>query len=278
VAWWRWAVRIGIPSVLAATAYVLQVQLGEQLPQWLHWTLLGVGGVSTLAALLIPGRAASQEYRRREEAEQITRDVQSAIADYRIKINDGLRPFVGLLDRIINAASLNEQRLRQGSMIQATMNFASVRLGGGQRTRACYFKYHPGPPRRLVYNGQYTGRDDQPRRQFTEGEAPGDYIFEILTARRTVLHPDETASNEPPMRTDAQYKTFITSTVASGDTLFGMLSVDSTDVGDLTTQDKIFVAIVAQILGSALAVARRTQNPSKPAADGRPDPPVPPPQ
>jgi hypothetical protein len=79
------------------------------------------------------------------------------------------------------------------------------------------------------------------------------------------------------MRADAQYRTFITSTVASGDTLFGMLSVDSTNIGDLTTQDKIFVAIVAQILGSALAIGRRAQNSPKPAAEGRPESTAPPP-
>ncbi len=255
VAWRRWGARVGIPGSLAAGAYVLQAQVGEQLPSWLHWTLLIAGGLATVAALFMPTQVMSHQLERSEAEQRLTRAIEESVATYRVKINDGLRSFVGLLDQIINAAP-TERRELQGSMIQATMNFAAITLGDGLHTRACYYRYEPGPPRRLCKR-QYAGRADEPRREFVEGDGAGDFIFRTFSGKRTILYPYDTIDDLPPIQHDAQYSTFISAPVTSGDVLFGMLSVDSPRVGDLTQQDKIFIAIIAQILGSALAVGKR---------------------
>lgn len=255
VTWRRWGLRVGIPGTLAAVAYVLQAQVGEQLPGWLHWTLLLLGGLATVAALFMPTQVMSHQLERSEAENRLTRAIEESMASYRVRINDGLRSFVVLLDEIINARPA-ERRELQGSMIQATMNFAAVTLGDGLRTRACYYRFEPGPPRRLCTR-QYAGRHDEPRREFVEGEPAGDYVFRCFKDRRAVLHPQDTAGDPPPVHPNAGYRTFISAPVTSGETLFGMLSVDSPEVGGLTQQDKIFVTIIAQILGSALAVGRR---------------------
>jgi hypothetical protein len=259
VAWRRWGARVGIPGVLAAGAYVLQAQVGEQLPGWLHWTLLIAGGLATVAALFMPTQVMSHQLERSEAEQRLTHAIEESVAGYRVKINDGLRSFVGLLDQIINARP-TERRELQGSMIQATMNFAAVTLGDGLRTRACYYRYEPGPPQRLCKR-QYAGRADEPRREFVEGDGAADYIFRTFTGKRTILHPHDTVGDLPLIEHNAQYCTFISAPVSSGDTLFGMLSVDSTRFGDLTQQDKIFISIIAQILGSALAIGRRPRVP-----------------
>lgn len=266
VTWRRWGLRVGIPGTLAATAYVLQAQVGEQLPGWLHWTLLILGGLATVAALFMPTQVMSHQLEHSEAEKRVTRTIEESMAGYRVKINDGLRSFVVLLDEIINARP-TERRELQGSMIQATMNFAALTLGDGRRTRACYYRFESGPPRRLCTR-QYAGRQDEPRREFVEGDPAGDYVFRSFGGRRAVLHPHDTAGDPPPMHPTSAYRTFISAPVVSGETLFGMLSVDSPDVGDLTQQDKIFITIIAQILGSALAIGRRPRALS-PAPDRR---------
>jgi hypothetical protein len=203
----------------------------------------------------MPTQVMSHQLEHSEAEKRLTRTIEASMATYRVKINDGLRAFVVLLDEIINARPA-ERRELQGSMIQATMNFAAVTLGDGLRTRACYYRFEPGPPRRLSTR-QYAGRQDEPRREFVEGEPAGDYVFRCFKDRRAILHPHDTAGDRPPMHPGSGYHTFISAPVTSGDTLFGMLSVDSTRVGDLTQQDKIFITVIAQLLGSALAVGRR---------------------
>ncbi len=260
-----WLRRVGIPGIIAAAAYVLQGAFREDWPGWISWSLLGAGGALTFWALASAARIATKETRLRVATEQAAQDAEQAVIKYRQRINDGLRSHVILLNAVVNAQTANERRELQGAMKEATINFASARLGT-ERTRACFFRYEPGPPRKLVHD-RSTGRDDQPRGEFVDGTAAGSFVFSILDSNKgTKLWPD-VQGNPPPGFADAgsdSYRTFITAKVASGDKLFGMLGIDSPDPGVFNEHDEIFVGIIALLLGTALAAGNRRQGNSGP--------------
>jgi hypothetical protein len=246
--------------VAAGAAYLVKAEAAHG---WLMAVLVAASGSAASLAAVLPTRVAQErsrrledEERRRQSAESATENAESDIASYRAIINRVLLPIVGRLDKVINSPKSGARDELKDEMLNVVLESIAENLGGRDRTRTCYFKYSYGPPRRLVRHA-YRGRDDQPREQFVEGTPDGDYVCRLLTNRRVALYPDDHEQDKPPIRPGTEYKTFITATVASRDVICGMLGVDSTDVGDLTEQDRKFVAIVAQILGTALAVGAR---------------------
>jgi GAF domain-containing protein len=258
-----WLKRVGIPGFIAAAAYVLQGAFREDWPHWISWSLLGVGGALTFWALAAAARIATKETRLRVATEQAAQDAAQAVIKYRQRINDGLRSHVILLNAVVNPQTANERRELQSAMKEATVNFASARLGT-ERTRACFFKYEPGPPRRLVHD-RSTGRDDQPRPEFVDGTPAGSFVFGVLDSPKGTRLWQDVESSPPPGSTNSgTYKTFITAKVASGDKLFGMLGIDSPEPGVFNQHDEIFVGIIAMLLGTALAAGNRRQGNSGP--------------
>jgi hypothetical protein len=255
----RWLATVGAPGVIATAAYVLQGAFGEQWPAWLRWLMLGIGGILTFTSLALNGRLAFKESQLKLAAEKSVDDTERAVVRYRTRIDDGLGSFVTLLDGVVNATNASLRRQRQDAMIEATISFA-IRLGK-ERTRACYFRYSEGPPERLSYV-RSTGRDDEPRSEFVDGTDAGHFIFQVLGSRKgTILWKD--VGENPPPGTDVDsvtYRTFISAKVSSGRILYGMLGVDSPEVGALTEQDEIFVGIIARMLGIALASGDRRKN------------------
>jgi hypothetical protein len=243
---------VGATGAVATAAYVVQGALGEQLPEGLHWALLGVGAVLTVAALVQTEQITSQASHRRAAAEQTTRSAEQSVLVSRTKINDGLKSFVTLLDGVVNAHTKQVRDNLQRAMVEVTINFASVYLGA-DRTRACFFEYEAGPPRRLKCVSS-TGRDDEPRTEFVDGTDEGKHIFAVLESKTgTILWPDVVEKPPPGASDSTTYKTFISARVASGTTLYGMLGVDSPEAGTLTVSDEIFVGIIAHMLGIARA-------------------------
>ena len=59
----------------------------------------------------------------------------------------------------------------------------------------------------------------------------------------------------------AQYRTYISASVSSGTTPFGMLTLDAADVGDLTEADADTLHLVAALLGAILRAARLRRKP-----------------
>jgi GAF domain-containing protein len=251
---WFWGV--GVPGTPAAAAYVLQGAFGEQWPNWLRWSLLGVGAVLTLTALALTARVASQESGARQAAERVGQKVAQALAKYQTEVNDGWGSFVALLDDVVNAPSAARRRELQNAMIMATISLAAGI--GTERPRACYFKSEGVHPNRRLVLVHFIGRDDQPRPEFAEGTAEGSFAYDVLEGPKGTRLWADTVQVPPPGSTQGRtYKTFIAAKVEGGGTLFGMLGVDSPEPKSFTAQDETLAGIIAHMLGIALAAGRR---------------------
>lgn len=104
---------------------------------------------------------------------------------------------------------------------------------------------------------QHAGRSGSPRTTFTEGTAAGDAAIGMVLNSENRLCEDIDA--DPPPGWDASkprdYKTFISVSVAAGDTAYGMLTLDALEPGDLNNDDLHLLTLMAGALAAALAQA-----------------------
>lgn len=252
--WLTWLTGTLVTSSCAAAAYVLQVILGERLPTWGHWLLLIGGAGFTAAAVLIPGFAAHRQAHERRKADDLAREAGRRA---QVVVYGYLTPALDGLIRIANDTSATDRGARQERVKQLIVNIA---ISTKPDTRACFFYYDPGPPRALLFDGVWASRDSRlraPRREFVERDGgAGDRLFSMLDNPNRPIMFVENSDRELPGYPPTDYKTFISAPVAAGDTLFGFLGVDAANPGDLTKHDKDLIGLLAQILSTALAIAR----------------------
>ncbi|WP_156365282.1 hypothetical protein [Sciscionella sediminilitoris] len=227
------------------------MELSERLPGWAHWTLLGIGALATVLALVFPARTARKETIHRQAAMQVA---DEQVARYRTGLHDVLLPLSELLDRVISAKRASDRKAAQNRLTQAVVDLAARHLGQ-ERTRACYFELEHGPPRRLICHGIYSGRDRGPVTVFDETTDDGSHVFaNIIDQLSSEFQPAVPSLDALAHRDARPYQTYIACAVSSGEAASGMLTVDAPEKGDLADQDEAFIRLLAQVLGTALAV------------------------
>jgi GAF domain-containing protein len=172
----------------------------------------------------------------------------------RVAMNDALHPVLQSLGRAATAAGARERRTSIDQAIPAVLATAAVLLGP-DRSRACWFEYEAGPPKRLVPVAHH-GRAGSPTSVFDEGTPNGDTALAmVLSSSNLICHDIHT---DPPLGWDSEkrrdYATFISVSVVAGDTAFGMLTLDAPDAGGLTDDDLQMLRLFASALGVALAL------------------------
>lgn len=242
------------PWVLLALVFVVAVPVSAYFAKdatgmKAAW-LIGAQVVATAMAFLVP--QVRQVRSRRREVTAAEREL-AARTETRAAMNDALDPILRQLGRI------SSERLKPArkELIAATVPFvlhAASNLIGPDRSRACWFELSDDTPTRLVPI-QHAGRSGSPRTTFREGTAAGDAAIGMVLNGENRLCEDIDA--DPPPGWDESktrdYRTFISVSVAAGDTAYGMLTLDALEPGDLNNDDMRLLGLMAAALAAALA-------------------------
>jgi transcriptional regulator with GAF, ATPase, and Fis domain len=237
---------ISLAAVALATLSGMEAGAVPADRQW--WTLAAV--IASVAAAGLPAYEQIRRERLRARAERAAVDAAVAM---RVTMNDALDPIVRQLGRVANATTAQERRTAQAAAIPMVLDSASHLVGSG-RVRACLFRLAAGTPNTLVPD-QHAGRADEPLEPFAEGTAQGDAVFAMLRHNRHLWCADLDADPPPGWPATGQhgYKSFIAVPVAAGSTGFGMLMVDSLEIGGLGEAEVPLVRLFAGLIADALA-------------------------
>jgi GAF domain-containing protein len=207
--------------------------------------------VFTGLAFLIP--QARQMIASRSEATAEERELEARV-ETRVAMNDALDPILRLLG---NLAREPDEVIRNQLRAQAIplVLLTAAEFIGPDRSRACWFRLEPGPPKKLVAPDA-AGRAGSASTTFVEGTPAGDAAIGMVLADEDLLCED--ILTDPPPGWDAakerDYRTFISVSVIAGDTAYGMLTLDALEPGDLDADDKGLLRLMAGVLAVALSV------------------------
>jgi hypothetical protein len=243
--WWLPYV---LPAMFTAVAWIIQVQARGDLPTWTNVALISFGSLSALLAFILPLRQVGTERKGRLEAQALA---EEAVGAYKLQMHDMLIPLSGIVTDIIAAGRGQVRRDVQQKLRQLVVDLAAENIGP-ERTRACFFEHTDGPPRTLTLKN-WKGRNRQPHAPFVDGTPRGDSVFSLIDKRESSLVGDVSKAHLPEWSGNAEYKTFICATVSSGNLVYGMLTLDSLQVGDLCDDDLLLMRLLAQLLASGLA-------------------------
>ena len=216
------------------------------------WLLVGLQFVLTAFAFLIP-----QVRQLRAKNAETTAEVREleARADTRAAVNDALDPILRQLGKISAERSKPARDRLIAQSIPFVLNAAS-NLIGAERSRACWFELTDDAPPRLVPQLD-AGRSGSASTIFEPNTQSGDAAIGMVLAGENLLCRD--IDTEPPgwdSSKQRDYKTFISVSVTAADTVFGMLTLDALEAGDLTNDDLHMLGLMASALAAALAQSR----------------------
>jgi transcriptional regulator with GAF, ATPase, and Fis domain len=243
---WPWLV-LAVACVVGSpvAAYAAQQSTGSTVALF-----FGIQLMLTGLAFLIP--QARQLHARRGEVTAEQRELE-ARADTRAAVNDALDPILRQLGDISAERSEAARERLIAQAIPFVLNAAS-NLIGSERSRACWFELTDESPPRLVPR-LAAGRSGSPTTTFEAGTAAGDAAINMVLAGENRLCRN--IETDPPPGWDSSkqrdYRTFISVTVAAGDTAFGMLTLDALEPGDLSNDDLHMLGLMASALAAALA-------------------------
>jgi type II secretory pathway pseudopilin PulG len=243
-------------ALLAAGAYVAQIIAGADISQGKMVSLAVVGAIATAAALLLASAQAASEARERREAEAAASDAERLAADavtkFQVALNDIFLPFSDLLAKAVTARNATDTAAVRGEAKRAAVNYVA-RFVNADRVRSCFFEYKSANGRQwLECDNIYDGRSEAPKTVFRRSNPNDAHVFELLDTRSTEFWPDLTKQRPPGFPTNRRYKTFISAPVATRFEVYGLLTVDALNPGDLSEDDEPFIRLFAQLLAIAL--------------------------
>ena len=242
---WAW-VGAGALFVLLSVFSAVQTRTATG-GMFLLWSAVQI--VTTALAFLIPQARAVVAVRGEATAEQ--RETEARL-ETRVAVNDALDPIVRLLGSL--AVETDAVRLTQlrAEAVPLVLKTASEFIGP-DRSRACWFKLEPGPPRTLEPTS-FAGRAGSPSTRFAEGTPSGDATIGLVLADADVGCADVLA--DPPAGWDTgkdrDYRAFISVAVTAGDTALGLLTLDALEPDSLDDDDVGLLRLMAGLLAVAL--------------------------
>lgn len=215
---------------------------------------LAAGAVLTAVAVGLP---LLEQYKARRQRDQLAAQAVRTEQQVLVAVQDTLDPFVNLLARITTARSSKEREPLRAAAIVGLLEAGAQLIGplltGPNRVRVSFYELDPGPPRTLRPSPFSVGRAMPPTQVFTEGTVLGDDVLDLVERGGHRYVADVYAT--PPRGwsdTERDYRTFISSSVGTEATRYGMLTVDAENAGDLGSSDVPFVRFLAGLLAAAL--------------------------
>lgn len=241
---WAW---VGVGGVFVAASVLSAVQTRDASGGRLAlWSTLQI--VTTALAFLVPQARAVVAARGEATAEE--REIEARV-ETRVAVNDALDPIVRLLGSLAvenDPTRLTQLRAEAVPLVLKT----AAEFVGPDRSRACWFRLEPGPPRTLEPTS-FAGRAGSPSTTFTEGTPAGDATIGFVLADRDLRCSDVRA--EPPTgwdtTKDRDYRAFISVSVIAGDTALGMLTLDAVEPDSLDDDDMGLLRLMAGLLAVA---------------------------
>jgi hypothetical protein len=137
-------------------------------------------------------------------------------------------------------------------------------IGSKDKTRVCFFDY-VASPEKVVPTGFHVGRMGKPKTEFVKGTPAGNHVIRMIGENRPYTCED-IAKQPPPgwgYKT-SDYKAFVSAPVAVGNVAYGLLSIDTLEVGDLKQRDEEPLMVLAGVLAVALALDPAQTSPQQP--------------
>jgi hypothetical protein len=196
-------------------------------------------------------------------AEKVRQEVKDRV-EARIELGDALVPIVGRLAKAADAlrrakAKGTTTRIRRqlkSKVLESAVGVASQVVGTAGSRRACYLELEAGPPMKLVplvYAGRRAGKRPMP---LVAGTENGDHAIRKVRANSPDFYPnldDDAPPGFDPRRVD--YKTFISVPVVAGKSAYGALTADARTAGHLSDVDVDFMAVLAGLVATAMAMS-----------------------
>jgi GAF domain-containing protein len=242
----RWWGGTAIAAICAGAAFVAQVKAGEHLSAWASWAITLGGAVATMLVLVLPARQAWLE---REDATSVATD---AVTANRLALRSTLIPLTDIFDAIITAPDEKARMGAKGAMKNAVTN-SVVQLIEVPQSRSCYFDYErEGEVAKLTCK-LYSGRGPKPKTDFLNTDPRYEEIFQLLESRQSELRENTEVGDPPRFPRSGNYKTYISVPVATSVEIFGLLTLDALEPGQLKQEHEREMLLLAQLLGIALA-------------------------
>ncbi|MGW0021627.1 GAF domain-containing protein [Rhodococcus sp. NPDC003382] len=204
------------------------------------WKLIPIGIGAVLLVLNFIVQVARKKYDEKVEA---------TMARY---IDAHLSPLLQKVAETVAETSLPKRREHKSSVLQSVVNAASGMIGQGSApVRASVFEYSDTAATKMVaHPTAFVGRRDKSGR-----------VYDKETATlRAALQGDprfvEDVDNEK-----LTYSTYMTHPIIAGGNLYGVLSIDSPKVGDITEDDEYLLQLLSVVAAIPYALE---QAPSQP--------------
>ncbi|MPZ64154.1 MAG: hypothetical protein GEU83_01035 [Pseudonocardiaceae bacterium] len=236
-------------AVVAAVIAWLCAPLAQGARGGVQVAWLTAGAVLTAVAVGLP---LLERYKARRQRDQLAVQAVRTEQQVLVAVQDTLDPFVNLLARITTVRTSEEREPLRAAAIVGLLE-AGAQLIGPDRVRVSFYELDPGPPRVLRPSPFSVGRAIPPTQVFTEGTVLGDDVLGLVERGEHRFVADVAAT--PPRGwpdTEHAYRTFISSSVGTEATRYGMLTVDAENPGDLGSSDVPFVRFLAGLLAAAL--------------------------
>ncbi len=241
-------------AVVAAVAAWLCAPLAQGAEGGAEAAWLAAGAVLTATAVGLP---LVEQYKARRQRDQLAAQAVRTEQQVLVAVQDTLDPFVNLLARITTARTAEEREPLRAAAIVGLLEAGAQLIGplltGPDRVRVSFYELDPGPPRTLRPSPFSVGRAMPPTQVFTEGTVLGDDVLGLVERGRHRFVAD-VATTPPRGWPDIEhdYRTFISASVGTEATRYGMLTVDALAPGDLGSGDIPFVRFLAKLLAAAL--------------------------
>lgn len=177
-------------------------------------------------------------------------------------VSDALIALLTLLDDSHRIA-FQEGRPREVAIetLQSQLASAAASAPTASRVRASFYRLTSDPSgQRELRDPKSRGRVDEASTEWVEKDDPDHPIWQIMSGRDTDCRILSAPDPWPRIDWDAKpYKTVISAPVtakapAGDDVVFGMLSVNAPQVGDLTETDRLTVIAMARVMALVLAM------------------------
>ncbi len=213
------------------------------------WSLVLGGAVAVAVPLYLKSRRELRQEAATRSAEALAIEMDTKL---RLILGDVITPIAEMVGRIHQASGDAERGSLRGQLKQLVVE-ALAHLCGSDRTRASFFELDGG----VMRPEAWTGRADPPITVFTNrsDDRRGQEALLLVSHHDFLLVDDIDSETVPPgvqARPGAQYRSFISIAVFSGDDDFGMLTVDAPEARAFDETDVNVMRAMAQLLGTGL--------------------------
>lgn len=226
-------------TALGGVALVLRTMVYT----WL-WVLFGILAAFAVVLDRVADWYDTKENEWEEEAE-------------RSAVNNALTALLGLLDNTREIAFL-EGAARTAEInsfrSQLAQSAAIAPTASGIRA-SCYQLTYDAEGWRELHTPKSRGRADEASTEFFEQKDPDHPIWTMMSARDSDCTIYEAPDEQPRVDWSSKpYKTFVSVPIKADGVVFGMLSVNAPQVGDLSEVDRLTVIAMARVTATTLAM------------------------